>query len=275
MTRKYTLKEMHDFFLEMLQEFHEFCVANQLTYYMVGGTLLGAVRDRGFIKWDDDVDVAMPRPDYERFLEIYQGNMFVISHHTEHDYSYPYAKLLYKKMPVISVEDKEFDIDSSTFLSFDIYPIDGLGSDMKKAKKVIRRVEFYKKLLYINVSDELSQNILKAIGARMIRKYPTQKLLTKIDAMMQTYAFDKSKYVTRWRVPTLENIVDKDVFGSPVLLDFETLKLNAPAEYQIYLKRVYQDYNTPKKENQQLRHDVNVNSISKNMADKLKKGVYR
>ena len=268
MKRKYTMKEMHNFFLEMLREFHEFCVANQLTYYMVGGTLLGAVRDKGFIKWDDDVDVAMPRSDYERFLKMYNGNMFVISHHTEHDYSYPYAKLLYKKMPVVSVCDEEFDIDSKTFLSFDIYPIDGLGSDMKKAKKLVRRVEFYKKLLYINVTDELSQNIVKAMGARVIRKYPTKKLLTKIDAIMQSYAFNKSKYVTRWRVPTLENIVDKDVFGTPGLLDFETLKLNAPAEYKMYLERVYGDYKTPKKENQYLRHDVHVNAISKRMAEK-------
>ena len=230
MKRKYTLKEMHEFFLEMLREFHEFCVANQLTYYMVGGTLLGAVRNKGFIEWDDDVDVAMPRPDYERFLKIYKGNMFVVSHHTEYDYSYPYAKLLYKKMPVISVRDEEFDIDSKSFLCFDIYPIDGLGSEMRRAKKIIRRVEFYKRLLYINVTDELSQNIVKAIGARMIRKYPTKNLLTKIDVIMQSYAFDKSKYVTRWRVPTMENVVDKGVFGSPVLMDFETLKLYAPAE---------------------------------------------
>ena len=64
------MTELQERLLRLLKWYHEFCVANDLKYYAIGGTALGAVRHGGFIPWDDDVDVGMPRPDYERFKEL-------------------------------------------------------------------------------------------------------------------------------------------------------------------------------------------------------------
>ncbi len=64
------IKLTQNLLAEMAQVFHRFCVSHNLTYYMLGGTLLGAVRHRGFIPWDDDMDFGMPREDYERMLTL-------------------------------------------------------------------------------------------------------------------------------------------------------------------------------------------------------------
>ena len=68
MTELVTIQQM---LADMLKVFHDFCVEHSLTYYVVAGTALGAARHKGFIPWDDDVDVGMPRPDYERFLMLF------------------------------------------------------------------------------------------------------------------------------------------------------------------------------------------------------------
>ena len=70
--RSITREEMKQILLDMLVELDRFCEANDVRYYLAGGTLLGALRHKGFIPWDDDIDVTMPRKDYERFIRIYQ-----------------------------------------------------------------------------------------------------------------------------------------------------------------------------------------------------------
>lgn len=68
--RKLDINEVHQLLLEVMVEFHNFCEAHNIKYYMIGGTLLGAVRHKGFIPWDDDMDVGMLREDYEKFLAV-------------------------------------------------------------------------------------------------------------------------------------------------------------------------------------------------------------
>ena len=70
-----SLKKIQQEELKMLRAFTEYCDINKLRYYLAGGTVLGAVRHQGFIPWDDDIDVIMPRPDYEKFIELTQSNM--------------------------------------------------------------------------------------------------------------------------------------------------------------------------------------------------------
>ena len=92
------MTELQERLLEMLKWFHNFCEQNNLQYYAIGGTLLGAVRHQGFIPWDDDIDVGMPRKDYEKFISLtfekQFGNFFVESlKNKNNDYIWAYSKV--------------------------------------------------------------------------------------------------------------------------------------------------------------------------------------
>jgi lipopolysaccharide cholinephosphotransferase len=241
----------------MLSEFHDFCVENDLTYYMVGGTLLGAVREKGFIPWDDDVDLAMPREDYTRFLRTYQGSMLVEAPGSNQERCFPYTKLFYKDIPLVRVIDDTFSMRGNVMVQFDLYPIDGLGADYKRAQRMVKRIGRYKYLLYLNQSGGLSKNMLKNVALAVIRKLPGAYLAKCVDRAMRRCGKKKNAFVTRWREGTRNgNVVAAEVFGKPVLLPFDRLHLYAPQNYHTYLTDTYGDYQIPRKLNENLRHAV-------------------
>lgn len=92
------IKEIQKLELDILKEFHEFCIKHDLVYSLMGGTMLGAVRHEGFIPWDDDIDVSMPRPDYDKFIDLTRNNLSniyeVYSVETRKDYIHPFAKIV-------------------------------------------------------------------------------------------------------------------------------------------------------------------------------------
>ena len=93
------LRQMQLMLTDMLKVFHDFCVQHSIRYYAVAGTVLGAARHQGFIPWDDDIDVAMPRPDYERFIKTFniENNkrryLIETPYSPALDYVYPYSKM--------------------------------------------------------------------------------------------------------------------------------------------------------------------------------------
>ena len=99
------MTEMQERLLEIFRWYHAFCEEHGLRYVATAGTLLGAVRHGGFIPWDDDLDVAMPRPDYERFLALMEGldgPRFLVEYPKDkRDYAYPYAKVYDKESVLI------------------------------------------------------------------------------------------------------------------------------------------------------------------------------
>ena len=267
MEQSVTLRQLQEVYLDMMQQFHAFCVERDLTYYMVGGTLLGAVREQGFIPWDDDVDFAMPRPDYERFIREYTGKMVLQSRHGEAEYYFPYIKLFHWDTPILHVEDDLHGVRSEVFVKFDIYPIDGVGNDWNKALKLTKKVRFRKKLLYWNLTKEKSRNAIKNAVLTLIRKIPSRMILESIDKTMQRYSTENSALWTRWREGAVsENIVDRTVFSTPVLLPFENASFYAPREYHTYLTGVYGGYTVRKKQNGGMRHDTNHNELTKQFA---------
>ena len=132
-----TTEEKKEVSLEALLRFHTFCIENDLSYYLAYGTLIGAVRHNGFIPWDDDVDVMMPRHDYERFLRIFVNDSHFRAISSENDkmYMLPYAKVLNERTSRLIGNG----IPDSIGIGIDIFPIDGIPEDIKAAEKLFQK----------------------------------------------------------------------------------------------------------------------------------------
>ena len=115
---------------DVLKEFQKICNRHQLTYYAIGGTAIGAVRHHGIIPWDDDIDVGMPRPDYERFLEICRtsdlGNYELVSNETHRNYNLPFPKFCNRNTTLV----ERMDVPCVIGLFIDIFPLDNTSDDM-------------------------------------------------------------------------------------------------------------------------------------------------
>ena len=129
--KKMQLREIKDIELDILIAFNKFCQDNNLKYYLSGGTLLGAIRHKGFIPWDDDIDVCMPRPDYERLMKIFPNiymNKYKLKTISRKNFICPFAKII----DINTRVDFKYlnNIDKNLWL--DIFPIDGLPKSKKK-----------------------------------------------------------------------------------------------------------------------------------------------
>lgn len=145
--------------MDILQNFHDFCKENHIEYTIIGGTLIGAIRHKGFIPWDDDIDVALPRAEYERLIASYKDTDGVYKLHClENDgkYCYPYAK----------IEDSRTFIDEAVAgpkmgIAIDIFPIDDLLDDKCDSIKLIKKMMRYKTLYMAKLVKPSKRNSLK------------------------------------------------------------------------------------------------------------------
>ncbi|MCD7844043.1 MAG: LicD family protein [Clostridiales bacterium] len=125
---KMTLPEIQDALYDMLVEFDKFCRENNIRYYLTGGTMLGAIRHHGFIPWDDDVDIDMPRPDYERFCELTKNGLGKYSVEVSSEVYVMFAKVLNKDILMESTYEGLFGKKQTLYIPIfiDICPMDGL-----------------------------------------------------------------------------------------------------------------------------------------------------
>lgn len=255
-------KEKHEILLNILKEVHAFCEQNSITYYLAYGTLLGAVRHKGFIPWDDDIDICMPRPDYERFINTFLSEntqIRVVSNEADHKYPFFFAKVYDTNTLLKSQSTFKYKIG----LYIDIFPIDGIPSDTELQKKYIHKFNFYRNIYNIKAikyrkGRKMIKNIF-LISTRLITFFvPITFLSRKIEQINKTYNYEESELVSIAASNDNRLFFDKDLFEKQIKLNFEELEVNAPYNFHEILKRNYGDYMKLPPKNKQVSHHKEI-----------------
>ena len=137
---------------------HQFCEENGIKYYMIAGTLIGAIRHKGFIPWDDDIDIAMPREDYEKFLKIFpeygkKNNLLAVNNRTKPYYGRPMTKVIDTRT---SLTEPEYRSDDPIGVFVDIWVMDGVPDDASKGDW-LKKMRREKEILFASVYKATTQ----------------------------------------------------------------------------------------------------------------------
>ncbi len=263
--RELKLEEIKAILLNLLDEIDSICSENDLKYYLSGGTLLGAVRHKGFIPWDDDIDIHMPRPDYEKLIEIYRnkkgGNKLLCKEIFSDSYSYNFAKL---------VDTKTYLCEDNAILCeqmgvyLDIFPLDGLGKSKEEGEKIMKRCNKYI-ILALSCSVRKNRPNVSFVKNMAINFcYMVARLLgghtriyNKLMKIVKQNNYYESKFVGEFIDETGSNRINNiEEYEPSVVLDFEDRKCKVPKDYDLILKKFYGDYmQLPPEEKRVSHHD--------------------
>ena len=267
MKKKSSIRDLQLCELEVLKTVVKFCEENKITYYISGGTYLGAIRHKGFIPWDDDVDIAMPRSDYERFLKLKEKfekeSNFKINNYKFNDkYIFYPTRVVNEKIKVKSTSAREEQIWSAWV---DIFPLDGMPNNKilsffhklnLQEKRLLLKYSCFNEVVDIHQKDRnLIEKFFIFVGKHInFEKFlNTKKRLDKLDKALKKYSDGSSKYFMNYMGSyKFKSIMEKDLYYKEGdYYDFEGLKLFGPKNYDLYLTKIYGDYmKIPKKEDQ-------------------------
>lgn len=257
--------------LETLKFVIDFCDKNNIRYYGCAGTVIGAIRHNGMIPWDDDIDLMMPRRDYEifikKFSEIKNSQYSLVVPEIESDYYLMFAKVFFNGSTLLERKDLKYLIGPFV----DIFPVDGCPDDDTLTNKLF--VKYHKYCGYWStattywdnkeykkcISSFRFKHIVKHIFFHIFKRSIKKIMLSKTKQIESLYDYDTSNKVITWcgqnRIG--KEIHQKEWMGRGTKVKFEDIMLNIPTNYDAYLKCMYGDYmKLPPKEDQVSHHYV-------------------
>lgn len=265
MTKKLTLREIQLLELDMLKAVVEFCDRHQLTYVLCGGTLLGAIRHQGFIPWDDDIDLLMPREDYEKFLALHaifeEEFPFTVASNRLNNLKRPYCRILNKR----TICNRQFIDDmEENFLWIDIFPLDGLPSNKQKVQSYLNQMGRLNKLLVIALSrtgegKSKIKKLVKPVVKSLLNIVGVKRLVNHTDKMCQRYTIADSDFVgENIMARKAQEMMPKEAFLTTVNVNFEGLTVKSPSNWDYYLEKKYGNYMQLPPESEQVNHTADI-----------------
>ena len=249
----------HRVLLEILKDIDAFCREEGLRYCLSHGTLLGAVRHHGFIPWDDDADIFMPRPDFMRFVEIYNRSRGDSPYRCVYregvdglELYVGFAKVSDLRTVVVGQDGKEHTYG----VNVDIFPVDGTPEDPVERERFARRASHFAHRVYLRGCGFFPINfhnpLIPLVSAHL---HSREYWISKLENYVLQYDFDKSGVV--WDVCErydLNHPIPKAFFDNLVDMEFEGCLLKGFADADSYLTTQYGDYMTPPPESQRQIH---------------------
>ena len=244
--------------LEILEHIDAFCKLHNISYFLDSGTLLGSVRHEGFIPWDDDIDILMPRDDYEKFKKIFakdNSHYKLLTYDTRDDYYYLFGKVVDTNTELIEDIGRDRITDFGVYV--DIFPIDGLP-DNRIAKWFLRKKLWLLRAMWDDslLNKPRKNGLLRKIRYSVSRFIGWRKLCKMIDNSVKKWNYKNVKYCGNIIAASkIDRQVRSEAFSSKVLLPFEGKQFYAPVGYKEYLTELYGDYmKLPPKEKQVSNH---------------------
>ncbi len=268
MDGKLSREEIQRIEFEILKLFASFCEDNALRYYLSGGTLLGAVRHGGFIPWDDDIDVIMPRPDYNRFVELFQKAI------DERRLPRENLRLSVNEIDTVTrVMDTRtvarmhaFDQRNDIGLWIDIFPMDGMPDN-----RFVRRFHYIKIrllrdcLFFLTTKRNIRRrsraaSVLQYVAVPfrpILRRIGVARFATIINRTASKYDFDTSRLVAAISAGYgLQEVNVREDYIVPMRIKFRDAEFQTTAAYHTYLTQLYGDYMQPPPENKRNKHGL-------------------
>ena len=242
---KSQLQKLQEVEFESLKVIDDICGKLNITYFLYGGTLLGAYKYGGFIPWDDDVDIAMPRKDYCTFVKkaiTYLPDNYVIqTPYNEMKSPFSYCKLRLKDTKYIEKFHHRLDIEQGIYI--DVYPVDSIPDDEELRKRQFRKVQYllklyyYKHCLHVDKDTPLIPKLKQVIAYSLLKLVPHVLLMKLIDGVLTQYNEKGYQRYSCLYYPNSENYYEKLYPLREV--DFNGIKFKAPGDYENHLRMRY------------------------------------
>ena len=265
--RLLSLREQQMLQLTILKEIHRICEENDIQYYLMYGTLIGAVRHNGFIPWDDDIDIVMMRPDYDRFVKVCEcgalsENYVIQNRDTDPEFEFLISRIGMKG--TYSDDHSRRKLKSLNYTYVDVFPLDNVPDSETDQKKHKKRLAFLQQSLHYRMNYHYYHNtkfklVLKTIWSLPFKIIPLSKYMRDMEGEIKKYNNVDTKKCAMFcgRYGYERESYLKSDFMPAKLLTFEDSKFFVPKKYDNILKHIYGDYmKLPPESERIIRHRV-------------------
>ncbi len=264
----YDIRPLQLRILKNLLAIDKVCKEHNLRYYIMAGTMLGAVRHKGFIPWDDDLDIGMPRADYDLLMTnakewLPEPDEAVCA---ENDKEYP--------LPFAKIQDADTTLIERMHLKYlggvyiDVFPLDGVPTGRMAQRMHFAKYEFYKRVLYLIHRDPYKHGKGPSSWIPLLcrKLFTLTEVQKSIREVMTRYDFDKSDLICDYD-DGMKGIMPKKILGVPTPVLFENEEVWGIQEYDTYLSQKYGDYMTIPKQSGQRQHNFHYLDLNKPYRD--------
>ncbi|GAY72743.1 LicD family protein [Lentilactobacillus kosonis] len=251
--------------LQSYKFFRDLCQKNHLKYFALGGTLLGAIRHHGFIPWDDDMDIGLPREDYEKLLQITSKELnntqyFFQTPFSDNNYALSYGKLLNRNT---YIEEKNNYNDAKKGVFIDVFPIDKIPSSPEKQRQQYIKIKRLDSRLYLRLRYNFIDNPIKRFYSPLNEQQlaAAQDFKIQRETIMRTYNNNDDLLLNKNLASQYEydaEVFTTDQLNNIIEVPFEDTTIPIFADYHTVLTNIYDDYMSMPPENQQVSKHISL-----------------